>query len=276
MSRILSADQIDRFGTDGILLPLGPAYDRDEIDSIRIGISDLMELLEPGETTKEIREWHESSRFLFDICMNEKILDYVEDLIGPDFFLWASNFFIKEPRTVETVAWHQDAFYWPMEPAESVTVWLAIDDVDESNGAMVVIPGTHQRGMVDHERLDENSDSVLGLGIDPANLNDSRGVSVNLPAGWFSIHDDKLVHGSPANSSDRRRAGFTIRYSPSRVKNDMSVNSNFLAYLCRGQDKYHHNPEGQIPTKRMGRLHREYESKDEQGTDEERVGLKPS
>ena len=271
MSGLLSTNQIERFRRDGILFPLGPAYEEDDMDAIRSGINELLRLLEPGETTKEIREWHESSRFLFDICMNKIILDHVEDLIGSDFYLWASNFFIKEPCTRDTVAWHQDAYYWPMQPAESVTAWLAIDDVDESNGAMVVKPGTHTRGMIEHIRLDDNSDSVLGLGIGQENLDNIDELSINLPAGWFSIHDDKLIHSSPANTSNRRRAGFTIRYSPTRVKNDMSVNSLFLSYLCRGEDAYHHNPQGKIPTQFFGRLYREYESKDEKGTDNERV-----
>ena len=157
-----------------------------------------------------------------------------------------------------------------MQPAESVTAWLAIDDVDESNGAMVVIPGTHTGGMIEHKRLDGKNDSVLGLGIDQNNIDNTEGRSINLPAGWFSIHDDKLVHSSPANPSNRRRAGFTIRYSPTRVKNDMSVNSLFRSYLCRGEDVYHHNPQGKIPTQTFGRLYREYESKDERGTDDER------
>ncbi len=60
-----------------------------------------------------------------------------------------------------------------------------------------------------------------------------------------------MVH--PANPSDRRRAGLTIRYSGTDVKNDMSVNPNFKTYLCRGEDTYKHNPSGTPPTTRYGR-----------------------
>ena len=42
-------------------------------------------------------------------------------MLGPDFFLWASNFFIKDPRSTSTVGWHQDSYYWPMAPHNSVT-----------------------------------------------------------------------------------------------------------------------------------------------------------
>jgi hypothetical protein len=61
------------------------------------------------------------------------------------------------------------------------------------------------------------------------------------------------VHSSPSNPSPRRRAGLTIRYSGTNVKNDLSVNPNFKAYLCRGVDEYHRNPVGVPPTQRFAR-----------------------
>lgn len=48
-----------------------------------------------------------------------------EGILSPDFYLWASDFFAKEPHTHPTVGWRQDANYWPMTPHNSVTVWLA-------------------------------------------------------------------------------------------------------------------------------------------------------
>ena len=74
-----------------------------------------------------------------------------------------------------------------------------------------------------------------------------------LKAGEVSLHDDRCVHGSGGNPSGRRRAGLTIRYSGTEVKNDLSVNPNFKAYLCRGVDEFHLNPVGQPPTQRFGR-----------------------
>ncbi|CAN5780423.1 hypothetical protein BH09VER1_BH09VER1_17670 [soil metagenome] len=75
----------------------------------------------------------------------------------------------------------------------------------------------------------------------------------NLKAGEASLHDDRAVHGSPANPSDRRRAGLTIRYSGTNVKNDLAVNPNFKTYLCRGVDTYQFNPVGTLPTTRFAR-----------------------
>jgi ectoine hydroxylase-related dioxygenase (phytanoyl-CoA dioxygenase family) len=228
-----------------------------------------MTLLRPGESSKEIREWHESSRFLFDICMNRVILDYAEDLLGPDFYLWGSNFFIKEPHTASTVGWHQDAYYWPLDPHESLTVWLAFDDSTVENGAMTVIPGSHTAGLLKHIRTG-GTGSVLTLECERGQFREDISVPVTLRAGEVSIHDDKLVHGSPANRSSHRRAGLTIRYSRTNVRCDLSVNPHFTTFPCRGVDRFRYNPVGTIPVEQFARLDRNHASIEEAGREAEK------
>jgi ectoine hydroxylase-related dioxygenase (phytanoyl-CoA dioxygenase family) len=260
----LTEEQKTQFHEKGYLLGLPPIYTPEEVDALNAGLEEHLALLEDDEDSKEIREWHEASRFLFDICMNEKILDYVEDLIGPDFYMWASNFFIKEPKTLETVAWHQDSYYWPLTPPESLTVWIAFRDSDEENGAMEVIPGSHNAGLLRHNKMDD-TESVLTLECDTAQFREDEKVPLSIKAGCISIHDDKIVHGSPANPSDRPRVAFTVRYSKTKVKCDTSVNPFFRAYHCRGTDTFKHNPVGTVPTERVGRIHRDHRNIEDSG-----------
>jgi ectoine hydroxylase-related dioxygenase (phytanoyl-CoA dioxygenase family) len=262
----MTENQVRQFREQGYVSDL-PVFTAPEMDAINEELGEILALLRPGESTKEIREWHEASRFLFDICMDDRILDEVEALLGPDFYMWASNFFIKEPHTPETVAWHQDAYYWPLRPIESLTVWIAFDDVDEENGAMEVIPGSHTRQLVRHTREGE-SESVLSLVADTTGFDLDTVVSVNLKRGAISIHDDKLLHCSPGNRSDRRRAGFTIRYSPNHVKCDLGVNPHFRIYQARGA-RCTINPHGKVPTERYGRLERQHTSIEEVGQEKE-------
>jgi non-haem Fe2+, alpha-ketoglutarate-dependent halogenase len=72
-----------------------------------------------------------------------------------------------------------------------------------------------------------------------------------LNAGEISLDDDRAVHGSPGNPSDRRRPGLTIRCSGTNVKNDLSVNPHFKTYLCRGEDRFTNNPTGPLPCDRF-------------------------
>jgi len=269
----LSDSQKEFFKTQGYLHGLPAVFTTAEIGTLNLGLQELLRLLKPGETSKEIREWHESSRFLYDICMHDTILDFVEDLLGPNFYLWGSNFFIKSPRSLSTVGWHQDAYYWPLDPHESLTVWLAFDDSTVENGAMTVIPGSHSAGLLKHVRVRE-TDSVLMLECERGQFREDTAVPVTLRAGEVSIHDDKLVHGSPANPSNTRRAGLTIRYSRTNVKCDLSVNPHFTTYLCRGVDEYGYNPKGVPPRELYGRLVRDHRSVEEAGVDaEKKLGL---
>jgi len=250
--RLTSAQQ-SFYHENGYLLGLPPIFSREEMARINAELPNLLALLQPGETSKDIREWHETSTYLYEIVQNPRILDLVEGVLGPNFYAWASNFFIKEPRNAATVGWHQDAYYWPMAPHNSVTVWLAFDDVDEVNGGMKLLPGSHRGGIIKHKRSTQTS-SVLSLELeDGSDFKADHAVQFRLKAGECSLHDDRAIHGSPANPSDRRRAGLTIRYSGTNVKNDMSVNPNFKIYLCRGVDEFKHNPYGTPPTQRYGR-----------------------
>jgi ectoine hydroxylase-related dioxygenase (phytanoyl-CoA dioxygenase family) len=252
MSTVLSESQKAFYHKNGYLLGLPPIYTPEEMARINAELPHLLALLQPGETAKDIREWHETSTYLYEIIKNPKILDLVEGILGPNFYCWASSFFIKEPFTHDTVGWHQDAYYWPMAPHNSVTVWLAFDDVDEENGGMKLVPGSHLHGVIKHKRSTQTS-SILTLELESGTFSDADAIQFKLKAGEVSLHDDRAVHGSPANPSPRRRAGLTIRYSGTNVKNDMSINPNFKAYLCRGVDEFHLNPAGVPPTERFGR-----------------------
>jgi ectoine hydroxylase-related dioxygenase (phytanoyl-CoA dioxygenase family) len=256
MTTTLTPQHIADYRTKGYLIGLPPVYTTAEMQRLNADLPMLMNLLKPGETPKDIREWHETSRYLYDICMNPRILDLVEGIVGPNFFFWGSNFFIKAPHSTDTVGWHQDAYYWPMSPHNTVTVWLAFSDVDVANGAMQLIPGSHLAGLIQHQRsAREATDSVLTLQLDRGSFREDSAVPMVLRAGEVSLHDDRAVHGSAANSSDRPRVGLTIRYSGTEVKNDLAINPHFKAALCRGSDRYHHNPVCPPPQQRFARPH---------------------
>jgi non-haem Fe2+, alpha-ketoglutarate-dependent halogenase len=270
MSHQLTEEQKAFYHENGYLLGLPAIYSRDEMRQFNAELPSLLALLETGESAKDIREWHESSTYLYDIVMNPAIHDLVEGILGPNFYCWASSFFIKEPYSKSTVGWHQDAYYWPMHPHNSVTVWMAFDDVDAENGGMKIIPGSHQHGLIKHKRS-EKTDSVLTLELETGTFSESDAVQFQLKAGEISLHDDRAVHGSPANPSARRRAGLTIRYSGTNVRNDLSVNPNFKTYLCRGTDEFRYNPVGVPPTQRFARPSFKAVSVEEAGVDGEKL-----
>ena len=144
------------------------------------------------------------------------------------------------------VPWHQDAQYWPLSPANAVTVWLAVFDTDEENAAMKVVSGSHKLGKFVHKKNDAKN-LVLNQEVSFDQLDESKIVSLNLKAGQISLHNDALLHGSDANNSNRRRCGVTMRFSPTNVKGDLKTWPFFETQLARGVDKYNLNPIAEIP-----------------------------
>ena len=146
--------------------------------------------------------------------------------------------------------WHQDASFWALSPARTVTVWLAIDDADAENSAMRFIPGTHDKGEMEVQATGENAvfhketAGVDKLGAPCTNT---------LKAGQMSMHADMLVHGSLPNTSDRRRCGLTLRYCPTSVEiTDPAWAAGVEAILCRGDAgtwKTHPRPDNNDITK---------------------------
>lgn len=242
---------LERYEREGYLFPF-TIFEGEEARRLIDVYTRLRALLPPEASTEAMDWWHQLDRELYEVCMTPRILDVVESILGPDFYLWGSQFFCKEPGQGKTVPWHQDAYYWPLTPHNTVTAWLAFADSFEENGAMKVIPGTHT-GRLKH--VDSQSDSdVLNLTTEAGQFREADAVTLTLKAGQMSVHDDNIVHGSGPNRSDRLRCGLTMRFSAGEVRCDTSVWPFFKAYWARGTDRWRHNPVGAPPVGPMTRF----------------------
>src|SRR3954471_15345580 len=98
--------------------------------------------------------WRHKMHLLFtwadELVHHPKVLDAVEDLVGPDILCWTTNFFIKEAHSPGFVSWHQDSTYWGLEPHDVITAWVAFTKSDLVAGCMKVIPGTHLKDQLPH------------------------------------------------------------------------------------------------------------------------------
>ena len=152
--------------------------------------------------------------FLYDLCTSPPILDRTRSLLGPDLVLWATFFFNKPPGGAE-IPWHQDANYWPIEPPINLSAWLAIDEVTTENSCVQVIPGSH-REVIPH--VASRAAMAFGQEADPDRVDPSQAVDVELKPGEFFLFNERLLHHSNANRSNRRRLGMTMRFTLPMVK----------------------------------------------------------
>jgi ectoine hydroxylase-related dioxygenase (phytanoyl-CoA dioxygenase family) len=247
----LTVEQRHFYEENGYLLGLPPILAGNELSALQDGYERIVALLHEDENPSDIIGWHKTSRWLYDLCSHPQILDYVEGILGPNFYLAGSEFITKAPHTDKVVPWHQDSYYWSTARNKTVTVWMAFTDVDEGNGAMKVIPRTHRMGLIKHKIAGD--DSILSFELEEGSFSEKDAVTLTIPRGGISMHDDALIHGSPANPSDRWRIGYVIRYSKTEVQWDPEKYVDYRMFMMRGVDEYKHHIQGDVPTVLFGR-----------------------
>ncbi len=184
------------------------------------------------------------------VCLNKKILDAVESIIGKNILICGTTLFIKNPKEKGFVSFHQDAKYIGLEPHNWVTVWVAITDSNEKNGCMRMLPGSHKENLKHHEqKFDENNLLTRGQTIQNVPLDKTD--PLILKAGQISLHHPKIVHGSGLNYSDDRRIGFVIQsYIGTNVD---QILGKMYVQKARGEDKYKYHEYSNIPKELMGK-----------------------
>ncbi len=239
MAQGLSAKQVAAFRAGGILHPVRaiPAAEA----------ADLHARYRAEESFLKGRN-NQKPHLLFSsldaVVRDDRIVDAVESLLGPNLFCWASQFFAKPAGDAAYVSWHQDATYWGLSSPDVVTAWVALTPSTPESGCMQVVPGT-QRAQVPHEdRFDDanllSRGQEVAVKVDPAAV-----VDVILQPGEMSLHHVLLFHGSQPNRSSLPRVGFAIRYLPTHVRQLSPIRDSAL--LVRGRDDFGHFEHEQPP-----------------------------
>lgn len=232
----LSPSQIEDYRREGYLIFNEPVLPPNKFERLQAHFETKLDALPADFRPEAMDVPHFNDPALFEWLLADEVLDVVESLIGPDIALWSSHFICKPKGDGRRVPWHEDSAYWrhQLEPMQVVTLWLAIDASTPENGAMFVIPRTHDNGYSDYEAVDGTL-NVFATEIKREQRPEERAVPCILQPNEASLHDAKLMHGSPPNHSATRRCGYTMRYMPSSVK--WRENEGHQIYLARGQDR---------------------------------------
>ncbi|MEI7445105.1 MAG: phytanoyl-CoA dioxygenase family protein [Burkholderiales bacterium] len=234
--KVLTDAQVAAYTRDGIQFPIdvmSPA----EAAALRTRY-EAAERAHGGRMPPRINQKpHLLYPWLAELVRHPRILDAVEDVIGPDILCWSAGFFAKNAHDPSYVSWHQDGTYWGLSTPDVITAWFALTPSTLANGCMQVVPGT-QRAQVEH--VDTFAESnLLSRGQEiQVEVRPEEKVAVELRAGQMSLHHVLIFHGSDANESDDRRIGFAIRYIPTHVRQINGPRES--ATLVRGEDRYGH------------------------------------
>jgi hypothetical protein len=234
---------------------MGKLLDQAAIDAYhRDGHVSPIRVLDPGEALTFRRRfeayeaanggWYELSKgqklyllqtWVADLVRHPRVLDAVEDVLGPDILCWGASLFVKDARNPSYVSWHQDATYWGLDKPDVVTAWIALSPATEESGCMKVIPGSQHWEQIEH-RDTLAKENLLTRGQELAvEVDETEAVLMPLQAGEMSLHHVLVAHASEPNRSDDRRIGVAIRYVAPHVR---QINGDRdSALLVGGQDR---------------------------------------
>lgn len=233
MPRVLTEEQTRRYREDGFLFPFD-LYSRAEAGAL----ADRYAALERRHGSDLAKTYRIKAQLPFpwlcDIVRHPRLLDAVEDLIGPDILCWGTSIFAKKARDPRYVSWHTDTSVYGFEPAETLTAWVAFNDSTEESGCVRYIPGSG-REPVRHE-IRPDAGNMLTLGQHAVGVAEDRAVSAVLRAGQVVFHSEHVVHGSGPNRADHPRIGLSIHYIAPHVRETRFEGAT--AMLLRGSDRY--------------------------------------
>ncbi|MBS40765.1 MAG: hypothetical protein CMM83_03430 [Rhodospirillales bacterium] len=237
MPKVLSKSQINGYEENGFVTPV-PILDKEEVQTYRNHLENTEATMDKffrgiGQTKFYLRfPW------AYRMATHPRLLDAVEDLIGPNIMLYHNTAWIKEPQDPAYVSWHQDNTYFGHKPCNVLTAWIALSSASEKSGCMHFIPGSHKNGLRDLENPDIGRGNMLSSGQNVDVSNDiAKPVPANLEVGQASIHHAFLVHGSSPNKGKERRMGVTFIYHPPELGQIGKKRTSAL--IVRGVDQFH-------------------------------------
>lgn len=211
------------FDRDGFIA-IRPFLNQLEIERVRNRMDDYVRNIAPllprehvfyeekgrPETLKQLQYVSNYDPFFGRLFFSEALVGLAELLLGGPVRCEHLQWFNKPAGVGQPTPPHQDGYYWMLEPNEGVTMWLALDPVDEGNGCVRYISGSHRRGLRDHSRT-----KTLGFSQGIADYGDAdRAAEIPMRAqpGDLLVHHGLTVHRADNNASDRPRRALGFVY----------------------------------------------------------------
>ena len=125
-------DNVARFITD-----VAPAMPREQV---------FFEDKQDAATLKQLQEMFTYDGYFHELMFGSRFERLAATLLQNEVRGVNMQFFNKPPGIGQPTPSHQDGYYFMLEPNEAVTMWLALDDVDEENGCVRYVRGSHLKG----------------------------------------------------------------------------------------------------------------------------------
>ena len=187
------------------------------------------------ETLKQL-QFMERDPFFKAYLHHPRWAALAEVLLGEEVVPYDLEWFNKPPKADHPTPPHQDNYYWCLKPPNAITIWLALDRVDEENGGIRYLPGSHVTGLRNHVETEALgfSQGITDYGSDDA----AREVLIGLDPGDAVVHHSETVHRADANrSTTRQRRAFAIIFHGKSCRRDEVAFASYQASIDHQHEK---------------------------------------
>ncbi|OUL34646.1 hypothetical protein BV372_13515 [Nostoc sp. T09] len=209
----ISLQQIEAFERDGVIC-LRNVLDESWVERMRTAVDKNVSIPGPlevkGISRPEASVEHTSSLWLVDPDFRALVFESPLSTIAAQLLrseklnFLADGFFVKKPKATSRVGWHNDLPYWPIQGWQFCKIWLALDNVNEENGRLEYIKGSHQWG----KELREDSNPSWFVEPEPHEL-----LSWDMEPGDCLVHHLLTIHHSVTNISSRQRRAVVTNWT---------------------------------------------------------------
>jgi ectoine hydroxylase-related dioxygenase (phytanoyl-CoA dioxygenase family) len=228
-------------------------FNSDEVDLLRKTTDDIIESARgksKSDAIHDLEDSHDANGApkvrrikdpvkQFDVynalARNEKLLSIVRTLLGTNVRFHSSKINIKSAEFGAAVEWHQDWAFYPHTNDGVLAVGVALEDLTEDNGPLMVVPGSHRGPVYDH-----HADGVFCGAIAAGDVADQIEQAVPLigAAGSVTVHHVRTLHGSAINRSGQPRPLLLISYTAADAWPLMGISDfqSFTSQLISGSE----------------------------------------
>jgi len=161
-------------------------------------------------TLKQIQQLFDYDAVFHRLMFGSRFEEVAATLLGDKVVGKNMQYFNKPPKVGQPTPPHQDGYYFMLHPPLAVTMWMALDEVDESNGCVRYVPGSHKQPMREHAKT-----GTLGFsqGITDYGTDEDKRRETPIPAspGDLLVHHAMTIHRADGNTHPtrtRRALGF--------------------------------------------------------------------
>ena len=187
-------------------------------------------------TLKQIQTLYSYSPYFHNMMFESRFEQLAELLLDDKVVGRNMQYFNKPPRIGQPTPPHQDGYYFMLDPNEAVTMWLALENVDEENGCVRYIKGSHLKGMRPHGKTKTLGFSQGITDYGPEDRNNETWF-VTKP-GDLLVHHSLTIHRADNNQSENRtRKALGFIYYAEKAKEDTVAKAEYQAKLAEEIEK---------------------------------------